>query len=533
VPDLLRNEPSRPGAEPGRGAAVPLALEAHGLTKRFGGVHALRGVDLAVRAGETHGLIGHNGAGKSTLIKVLTAVHPSGSYGGEVKVGGRVADFGSPAAARAAGVGYVPQETQVLEHLSVAENIFVGQMALERTGWVRFGDVHRAADALLAQCRIPLRSRQVVGGLSAAQRQLVMVARAIASEPSVLLLDEPTTSLSATETDRLFDVLRGLRANGVTMVLITHRLPEVLAMCDRATVLRDGHSVATFDRAEMDEDAIVDAMVGRKVKFLFPERSGSEPGAELLRVRGLRVPSPTGGDLVRDVGFGVRAGEILGIAGLVGSGRTEVLSAVYGRLKRTGGEILVEGAPTTIRRPADARRAGIAFLTEDRRREGVLFNFSARQNITIGNLAGFSRGSWVQRRAESAAAAEFVRSLAIRTPSLEADVDHLSGGTQQKLLLARVLMQEPRVLFLDEPTKGVDVETKHEIYKLVADLAERGVAIVLVSSELEELLGLSDRCVVLADGRIVDEFPSAEGSEERIIAATTTGGRDRTTEVAA
>jgi ribose transport system ATP-binding protein len=503
-------------------------LEAEGIVKSFAGVQALRGVDFRVRTGEIHGLVGHNGAGKSTLVKIVNGVYPSGSYEGTVRLDGEMTAFASPADARSRGVGYVPQETQVLEHLSVAENVFVGQTSLERRGVVLFRDLYARSAELLEQFHVPLDPREPVASLSAAQRQLVMVARALATRPSVLILDEPTTSLAGHETERLFVVLRRLRQHGVTMVLITHRIPEVMELCDRATVLRDGEAVAEFGREELHEREIVNAMVGRELNLVFPARTTAAREQEALRVEHLRVPHPTAAvDLIADVSFEVRAGEIVGLAGLVGSGRTEVLSAVYGALAHEG-RVWVAGREVRLRRPADARAAGVAMLTEDRKRDGLLFNYAVKQNITIGNLAGLSRRLVVDRRAEEEAARRFIETLRIKTPSLAAAVDHLSGGTQQKLLLARVLMNDPQVLLLDEPTKGVDVETKHEIYRLVVGLADRGVAIVLVSSEIGELLGLADRCLVLAQGLIVDEFARVDGSEERVIEATTTALTART-----
>ena len=491
------------------------------ISKRFAGVAALRGVDFVLRRGETHALLGHNGAGKSTLVKILNGVHPYGSYEGTFAIGGTEARFRSPADARARGIGYVPQEIQVLEHLTVAENVFVGQTA-SRGGFVRFRDLFARTRRLLVQLEIELEPRAPVAVLSTAQRQLLMVARALAARPSVLMLDEPTASLAVGETERLFGVLERLRRQGIATIFITHRIPEVMETCDRATVLRDGEVVATIDRRAFDEDAIVDAMVGRKVEFLFPERQVPPIGDEVLRVEGLRVGRPGGGvDMVSDVGFTLRRGEILGLAGLVGSGRTEVMSAIYGRIPH-GGTIIVQGREAAIRRPADARRAGIALLTEDRKRDGLLFNLALRDNITIGNLDLVSRHGIMNRRAEADAALEYMRALSIKSRSGADDVAHLSGGNQQKVLLARVLMNAPKILLLDEPTKGVDVETKHEIYRLVVELADQGVALLLVSSEIAELIGLCDRCVVLARGRIVDEFGRGEGSEERVIAATTT-----------
>jgi ribose transport system ATP-binding protein len=501
-------------------------LETERLGKRFAGVPALSDVDFHLAPGMIHALVGHNGAGKSTLVKVLTGVHPSGSYDGAIKLDGAEVRFHSPAQARAQGIAYVPQEIQVIEQLSVAENLFVGQTGRDGTPLVSFRDLQRRATALLARLEVPLDARAPVAALSATQRQLVMIARALATDPRVLILDEPTASLAGNETDRLFDVLNRLRSAGTTMIFITHRIPEVMRMCDRATVLRDGRSVAELERADFSERAIVAAMVGRELERLFPQREKdydpAHPAEEVLRLEHVSVPHPTRPhDIVRDVSLTARRGEIVGIAGVVGAGRTELLSAIYGRLAHRG-TIAVEGNERKLRSPADARRAGIAMLTEDRKGSGLLFNFALSQNVTIGNLGGIAKMGLVDRRAELRAAREYIGALNIKAPSASADVAHLSGGNQQKILLARVLMNAPKVMLLDEPTKGVDVETRQEIYRLVLQLADRGVTLLVVSSEIAELVGLCDRCVVLADGAIVDEFARGEGSEARVIEATTT-----------
>jgi ribose transport system ATP-binding protein/D-xylose transport system ATP-binding protein len=501
-------------------------LETERLGKRFAGVPALSDVDFQLHAGEIHALIGHNGAGKSTLVKILTGVHPGGSYEGSFAIDGETVSFASPAAARARGVAYVPQEIQVIEQLGVTENLFVGQMGLDTAPRVSFRELRRRAGELLDRLEIPLDPRTPVGALSATQRQLVMIARALTTDPRVLILDEPTASLAGTETDRLFAVLDRLRDAGTTMVFITHRIPEVMRMCDRATVLRDGRNVAELERAEFSERGIVAAMVGREVDHLYPTRSGSHGDDEVLALEHVSVPHPTRPrDVLRDVSFSARRGEIVGIAGVVGAGRTELLSAIYGALPHRG-TITVEGRAVKLRSPADARRAGIAMLTEDRKGTGLLFNFALRENVTAGNLGGLRRMGFVDRRGEQRAAAGFMQSLRIKAPSAGADVAHLSGGNQQKILLARVLMNAPRIMLLDEPTKGVDVETRQEIYRLVLDLADRGVTLLVVSSEIAELVGLCDRCVVLADGAIVDEFRRGEGSEARVIEATTTAVAD-------
>jgi ribose transport system ATP-binding protein len=499
---------------------MPYILTTEGLSKGFAGVLALRQVDFKVNRGVIHALVGQNGAGKSTLVKILNGVYPTGSYDGVVRLNDQIVRFSSPAAARAHGIAYVPQELQVVEGLSVAENIFVGQTGLGRGFTVSFAELYRRAASVLSRLGVSLDVRIPVSALSAAQKQLVMIARALATGPEVLMLDEPTASLSVHETSRLFLVLDRLRADGVTMILITHRIPEVMAICDWATVLRDGQIVADFPRADFNEDTIVAAMVGRRLDMLFPEREGEVDAGEVLRVEHLRVARAGGGaDIISDVSFTVRLGEVVGLAGLVGAGRTEVLSAIFGRIPHEG-RVFVNAHEIVIRRPADALRAGIAMLTEDRKNAGLLFNLLLGPNITMGNMSMFARYGIVDRRAENNMARQSMHKLAIKAPSIRSDIAHLSGGNQQKALLARVLVRTPAILLLDEPTKGVDVGTKSEIYRLIHVLAAEGVALVVVSSELPELLGICDRCLVLSHGTIVDEFDKAEGSEERILQAT-------------
>ncbi|MDB5074909.1 MAG: transporter related protein [Chloroflexi bacterium] len=502
---------------------MPYILATEGLSKHFAGVQALRTVDLKVQPGLIHALVGQNGAGKSTLVKVLNGVYPAGSYEGTVRLHDAPVRFSSPADARACGIAYVPQELQVLENLSIAENIYVGQTGLESKALVRFNELNRRAAQVLSRLGVALDVRAPLASLSAAQKQLVMIARALATAPSVLMLDEPTAALSVHETDRLFLILERLRSEGVTMILITHRIPEVLALADWATVLRDGQIVAEIPRADFHEDAIVSAMVGRRIDLLFPPRDTPIGTEEVLRVERLRVPRPGGAaDIISDASFSVRRGEIVGLAGLVGSGRTEVLSAIYGRIAHEG-RVFVEGREIAIRQPADARGAGIALLTEDRKNAGLLFNLQLGRNITLGNLHLFANHGLIDRDREDTAARASMRSFEIKAKSIRADVAHLSGGNQQKALLARVLVHTPKILLLDEPTKGVDVGTKQEIYRLILELAGRGLALIVVSSELPELLGMCDRFLVLSNGTIVDEFTKADGSEERILQATARG----------
>ncbi len=502
---------SRPNAAP--------VLAANAIAKSFGGVQALRGVDFRVMPGEIHALLGQNGAGKSTLVKILNGVHPAGSYTGSIVLGGETVSFASPAEARAAGVGYVPQEIEVLEQLSVAENVFAGHVGLGRGVLIDRRELEARTRAIFTDLGLDIDPRTLVASLTSAQRHLVMIARALALKPRVLMLDEPTASLSGAEVEGLFNVLRHLKAQGVTMVYITHRLPEVLAVCDEATVLRDGMVAAELNRAEFEEDRFIFAMSGQRLQKIFPTHTPPAASPVVLEVNNLTVAGKAGAIYgARNVSFTVRAGEIVGLAGLLGSGRSEILHGIYGR-EPAEGSVRVNGQQVNLRSPRDARAAGIALLTEDRKRDGLLFNLPVGANITIGNLGGLSANGLVRADRERTAIRDAMRQLNVKASSPQASVAHLSGGNQQKLLFARVLMRSPKVLLLDEPTKGVDAATRHEIYKLVVDLAEKGVALVIVASELDEVIGLADRCLTIADGRIVDEFRRGEGGEERVLRA--------------
>jgi len=495
----------------------PPVIEVQGIVKRFGGAMALRGVDFSVWSGEICALLGQNGAGKSTLIKILSGVHPAGSYEGSIRLDGQVAAFHSPAQARVKGMGYVPQEIEVLEQLSVAENVFAGRMNLGRGVWIHRRRLNTMVRAIFDELGIDLNPAALVATLGAAQRHLVMIARALVMQPRVLVLDEPTASLSNTEVDALFGVLARLRAQGVAMIYITHRLPEVLAICDRAVVLRDGQVTAHLAREAFEEEQFIFAMSGQRLQKLFPEHATPAGAKPVLAVEHLSVKGSSGAvHGARDVSFSVAAGEILGLVGLLGSGRSEILHGIYGREVATG-SIRMDGQPVAIRSPRDARGAGIALLTEDRKRDGLLFNLPIGANITIGNLGTLASAGFVSRARERSAILEAMRQLRVKAASPQAFAAHLSGGNQQKLLFARVLMRMPRVLLLDEPSKGVDAATRHEIYKLVVDLANQGVALVIVSSELDEVLGLADRCLTISDGRVIDEFHRGQRDEEQVL----------------
>jgi ABC-type sugar transport system ATPase subunit len=516
------------------------ALELEDITKRFGGVTALEHVTLRVRRGEVHGLVGENGAGKSTLLKILDGQHPTGSYEGSVRVAGRDVALHAPQDARELGIAIVPQETSVIDTLSVGENICFGADGRRFLANVR--DVQKHAARFLAERRLPLDARTTVSRLSSSHKQLVMIARALYRDPEVLILDEPTSALTREETTRLFDIVKHLREDGLTSIFVSHRLDEITELCDRLTVLRDGKVVDEVARADFDPERIVRSMIGRRLTDLYPEREtpaaaaaeGAAPPVPVLRVEGLGVAPPErpGDRVVRDVGFAVGAGEIVGIGGLVGSGRSEVLGAIYGRLPIAEGRVLLDGREIRPRSPREALKLGIGLVTEDRKRDGLLFNLGVRENVTLSYLRTLGR-LLIDPRAEHRAAERAVEQFSIATASVDAPVGTLSGGNQQKVMLARALGREPRVLLLDEPTVGVDIGAKAEIYRLIRGLADAGVAMVVVSSESAELLGICDRFIVLRDGVVRDRFDVADASEERLMTAAMTtaavaeGGADR------
>jgi ribose transport system ATP-binding protein len=497
-------------------------LEMKKITKDFGGVKALNDVTIQVKRGEIHCLVGGNGAGKSSLMKILAGVYPAKTYSGDILVEGKRLSFFSPYDAKTKGIGFVPQEISVVEELSVAENIFVGHLRSSQVALVHFGRLYARAETLLKSGGIDLDPRETVSSLNSSQRQLVMIARALSSNPLILILDEPTSALTQKETQNLFRIIRSLQKQGGTIILSTHKLEEVMEMSDRMTVLRDGRVVSCIERGQSSQADIIAAMVGRKIENLFPIRKSEVGKKTVLRVERLTVPHPRirNRNLVEDISFSVQRGEILGIAGLVGSGRSVILNSLCGKFPH-GGRVLVNGRPTRVSTPQLAKIGGIGLITEDRKRDGLLFNFTIRQNVTLSNLPAISRWRLIRPRQERTVVDEFMKKLTIRAPSAATMVGNLSGGNQQKVLFAKALMAGPKVLLLDEPTKGVDVGTKYEIYNLMFELAAQGVSLVLTSSELPELLAMCDRFLVLQNGKIKDCFTRAEVSENLIMQAAT------------
>lgn len=487
-------------------------MSVRGLVKRFAGVTALRDVSFELRAGEVHAIVGENGAGKSTFIKTLAGSHAPDA--GAVAVSGRAMTTFSPAVARAAGIAVVYQQPALFRDLSVAENI---ALRLERGGlWRVVGwkaRYRRAADLLKRVGARRISPDDRVADLSMSEQQLVEIAVAIGAEARVLIFDEPTASIGAAETEYLFDVIRRLRAGGVGIIYVSHRLEELPQIADRVTVLRDGAYVDTREMAAVDRAELIRLMVGRSVEAVFPKVE-VPPGDVVLSAKNLGCCA-TG---IAGVNLEVRAGEIVGLAGLVGAGRTELARILFGLTPADAGEVLIDGKAIRIDSPLDAVRHGIAYLPEDRRRHGVVLEMSVAENTTLATLNDIARGGLLQYQRERSVAREFATRLGTKTSSIDAEVGTLSGGNQQKVALSRWLAAKPRVLILDEPTQGVDVGAKSEIHRIMGELARNGLAILLISSELPEVLAMSDRVAVMAGGRIRAMLDRAEATPERVMA---------------
>ena len=501
-------------------ASPPLLLEATGVYKRFGGVHALRGVSLDVRAGEVHALVGENGAGKSTMINILAGAVQRDT--GHVLFTGREVDFQSPAESQAAGIAVIHQELATLPALTVAENLLMGRLPT-RAGWLDRGAMLREARGMLDRVGLAVDPRCAVRELSLSQQQLVEIARALFTRARLLVMDEPSSSLTEHEARRLLDLVRQLRAEGVAILYVSHRMAEVFAIADRITVYRDGAYVVTYDASATTPTAVVGSMVGRDLARATSD-DRREAGETLLEVRELtcRASKRQGGHLILDrVSLTVRRGEIVGLAGLVGSGRSELARAIFGAEPFGSGEIVLDGRPVRFRSPGDAIRAGVAMVPEDRKALALFLEKPVRWNVSMAVLPAIVRRGFVDRARERALVGAQVEGLRVKTPGLEAPVRVLSGGNQQKTVLGRWLAIRPKLLILDEPTHGVDVGAKAEIASLIRSLAREGVAILLISSELPEVLALSDRIMVMRAGRLVAEFDRADADEHAVMLEAT------------
>jgi ABC-type sugar transport system ATPase subunit len=466
-------------------------IEFVAVTKRFPGVQALRDVSFAVRAGSCHALVGENGAGKSTLGKILAGIHLADA--GKVLLAGQPVRFHSPAAALAAGVGMVHQELAFCENLTVAENLSLGDLPA-RGPWLRRAAMLATARARLAAIQADIEPTRTLGELPVSQQQLVQIAAAVARGAKVLVFDEPTSSLSQVEAEHLFALIKRLQGTGVTCLYVSHRLEEVFRLCDTITVLRDGQHVATKPAAEFDPSSLVQAMIGRSLAAYFPGHLGGQVGEVLLEVPGYLT---------------LRAGEVLGLAGLVGAGRTELAEAIFG-LRPCNGRMLA-------RNPRVAMRRGIGMVPEDRKRHGLVLGMSAKENISLPVLGSLARWGWIRASKERALAGQFGERLRVRAPSMDVPAAGLSGGNQQKLVVAKWLAARCRVLIVDEPTRGVDVGAKAEIHGLIDELARQGSGVLLVSSELPEVINLSTRILVFRAGQVVAEVPRTQATQEKLL----------------
>jgi len=487
-----------------------ILLRATNISKSYAGVHALRNVAFELRAGEVHALIGENGAGKSTLIKIITGAIERDN--GEIEINDHVVTNNSPRMAKSLGVAAIYQQPALFPELSVAENIALGLEKAGLWGRVNWPERRRRASELLARVGAKIDPAAEAGDLSMPQQQLVEIARALGANARVLIMDEPTASLSEEDTQNLFHVIRELRGQGAGVIYISHRLEELPEIADRVTVLRDGRTIGTHLIQAVNRDELIQLMVGRELSAVFPKKA-VELRDVVLELRNLGCSALR----VAGVNLSVRAGEIVGLAGLVGAGRTELARAVFGLTPADAGEILLRGKSVRLQNPAQAISQGIAYVPEDRRQHGVILDMAIRANITLASLAWLAGRLSLDFRREREIAADYTRRFSIKTPTTYAPVSTLSGGNQQKVALSRWLVTKPSVLILDEPTQGIDVGAKSEIHALMSDLAGQGVAILMISSELPEVLGMSDRIAVMRAGTIVGILDGAEATQERIL----------------
>lgn len=492
---------------------VTPVLELHHASKSFGAVVALADGTVEILPGEIHALVGENGAGKSTLIKVLAGVHQPDS--GDFRLAGDPVVFRTPADSKAAGISVIYQEPTLFPDLTVAENIYIGRQPRGRAGLIDRGVMRAQAAGLFATLGVPIDPDRIADGLSIADQQIIEIAKAISLDARVLIMDEPTAALSGVEVERLFGVARALRDRGAGILFISHRFDEVFGLSDRITVMRDGAYIATHRTSETSVDEVVRQMVGRDISSLFP-KAEAPIGEVVLAVRGLGRPGVFSG-----IDFDVRAGEIVGLAGLVGAGRTEVARAVFGIDRYDTGTVTVDGVTLAPHDPQAAIAAGIGLVPEDRRKQGLIMELSVGRNATLTLRKSLARFGLIDGGRERRTGEEWSQRLRVKTGSQDLPVSTLSGGNQQKVVLAKWLATEPKVLIVDEPTRGIDIGTKAEVHRLISDLAVRGIAVLMISSELPEVLGMADRVLVMREGRITATLDRTEATAERVMFAAT------------
>ncbi|MCX6027634.1 MAG: sugar ABC transporter ATP-binding protein [Chloroflexi bacterium] len=490
-------------------------VEMRGITMRFPGVTALDGVDFESRAGEVHAVVGENGAGKSTLMKILAGVYQPDC--GEIVLRGQPVRISSPHEAQLLGISIIYQELNLLPDLTVAENVFLGREPRGKFGLIDSRALELGAREVLHRLGVDIDPRQRLGRLSVAQQQMVEIAKALSLNAQIVIMDEPSAALGGRDLDKLFEVIAALKKNNVAVIYISHRLAEVFQVADRVTVFKDGKVVGTHTVSEIDRPSLVRMMIGRTLSETFPPR-GKQVGEEILRVEGLRC-----GDKLTRASLSVRRGEIVGIAGLVGSGRTELAQAIFGARRIDGGEVRIRGQKVSFDSPRDGLHHKLGFLTEDRNLEGLVMGLSVRENAALPSLDRRQHFGFVDSNAEGKVVAEMTENLRVRTPSLGQEVENLSGGTRQKVVLAKWLISGAELLIFDEPTRGIDVGAKAEIWQLMRDLANQGKAILMISSEIPEIVGISDRIVVMHRGCMVGELAGETATEEKVMMLATYG----------
>ncbi|MEZ2793770.1 ribose ABC transporter ATP-binding protein RbsA [Proteus terrae] len=486
-------------------------LELKDIDKSFPGVKALSGATLRIYPGRVMALVGENGAGKSTLMKVLTGIYKKDA--GEVIYQGENCAFNGPKSSQEAGIGIIHQELNLIPELTIAENIFLGREFTRAFGAIDWKKMYAEADKLLARLNLAYSSHRLVSELSIGDQQMVEIAKVLSFGSKVIIMDEPTDALTDTETESLFSVIRELRDQGCGIVYISHRLKEIFEICDDVTVLRDGQFIGEKPVASLKEDTLIEMMVGRKLEDQYP-RINIPQGKTKLNVINLS------GEDVHDVSFSLHESEILGISGLMGAGRTELMKIIYGALPKTNGTVELDGKPCQIKKPAEGLEQGIVYISEDRKRDGLVLGMSVKENMSLTALRYFSRGMGVlNHKEEQLTVGDFIKLFNIKTPSMDQTIGFLSGGNQQKVAIARGLMTRPKVLILDEPTRGVDVGAKKEIYQLINKFKQEGLSIILISSEMPEVMGMSDRILVMHEGRISGEFSAHNVTQEMLMAA--------------
>jgi ABC-type sugar transport system ATPase subunit len=492
-----------------------------GITKSFPGVHALQDVAFEINQGECLALMGENGAGKSTLMKVLSGVYTPEA--GTIEFDGSPVTLTSPHQAQSLGISIIYQEFNLFPNMSVEENVFIGREPAA-LGILDRRTLRAKTRLLLARLGVRLDPRALVGDLSVAQQQMVEIAKALSYNARIVIMDEPTSALTDTEVTALFRIIRGLKAENLGVIFISHRIEEVVEIADRITVLRDGQNAGEITTAEATPARIVQMMVGRPLSDLFQKEASEAAGEPVLEVLGLsraRAKGDTSATSISDISFSIRSGEIVGLAGLVGSGRTELARSIFGADRIDNGSIKVNGKVASIKHPLDAIELGIGLVPEDRKQQALVLGLPVRENISLANLGKISRGGFVRRGAERSIAQRFIEALQIRTPGMEQKVVNLSGGNQQKVVLAKWLALSPKILIVDEPTRGIDVGAKAEVHRLLSRLARQGVGILMISSELPEILGMSDRILIMREGRIAGELSRAEANQEALMSLAT------------